>query len=198
MSVCRLFRDSVCNAPTAYTSFFRGQKYLLKIPYFILDLDYSNVAGFLSFDTVIFWQVDNTALCLKKYHKNERFLGLETQSFAKISQNVCLIIRHFLIYWHADVTASYGTPFNFIAFFGYFHTSFSRIHVSVNLCNHLCYGYGSLSLFKCKIPTKLFAHMFFYHMFIIFLFLYQFNICKFYGIKLIQVQSTVKHHYSDT
>ena len=37
----------------------------------------------------------------KKYRKNERHLCLEAQFFTKLSQNVCLINTHILIYWYA-------------------------------------------------------------------------------------------------
>ena len=49
-------------AYTAYTSLYGGLKYLLEIPYFILN--YPNVARFLIFET------QNITLCLRKYHKN--------------------------------------------------------------------------------------------------------------------------------
>ena len=48
-----------------------------------------------------FWQVGNTALCLKKCHKNERNMCLVTHVFINFSQNVCLISTHILIYCHA-------------------------------------------------------------------------------------------------
>ena len=40
----------VCSASTAYTSLYRGLKYLLEIPYFIQD--YLEVVGFLNFETL--------------------------------------------------------------------------------------------------------------------------------------------------
>ena len=43
-------------------------------------------------------QVDNTALCLKKYHKNERHLRLVAYTFTKHSHNVCLINTRILMY----------------------------------------------------------------------------------------------------
>ena len=43
----------------------------------------------------------NTAICLKKYHKNGRYLSLEEDIFAKISQNMCLLNTHILICQHA-------------------------------------------------------------------------------------------------
>ena len=46
-------------------------------------------------------QDGNTALCLKKYHKNEWHLCLVANSFTKLSWNVYLINTHILIYWHA-------------------------------------------------------------------------------------------------
>ena len=36
----------------------------------------------------------------KKYHKNERHLSLVTHSVTKLSQNMCLINTHILVYWH--------------------------------------------------------------------------------------------------
>ena len=37
----------------------------------------------------------------KNITKNERHLSLVAHSFTKLSQNVCLINTHILIYWHA-------------------------------------------------------------------------------------------------
>ena len=80
----------------AYTSFCKGLKYSLKVRYIILAPP--NVAGFLIFESVL---LGNAVICLKKYHKNERHLRLVTHSFTKLSQNVCLIDTHILIYRYA-------------------------------------------------------------------------------------------------
>ena len=45
--------------------------------------------------------VKNAALCLKKYHKYERQLCLETHNFTKLLQNMCLINTHILVYRYA-------------------------------------------------------------------------------------------------
>ena len=92
-----LLLSAVCSASAAYTSLGRGLKYLLKIPHFILD--YSNVAGFLIFSNLCLGRSKTlTYVQKKKYHKNERSLSLVTHIFTKISQNVCLINAHILIY----------------------------------------------------------------------------------------------------
>ena len=53
-------------------------KYLLKMQFFIQD--YPNMAGFFDFRDYLFEQVENIALYLKKYHKNERHLCLHISS----------------------------------------------------------------------------------------------------------------------
>ena len=56
----------------------------------------------------------------KKYHKNKRHLCLVTYIFIKLSQNVCLIDAYISCIFMPDVTAIYGTPLDFIAFFWVF------------------------------------------------------------------------------
>ena len=48
---------------------------------------------------ILFGQVENIALCLKKYHKKERHLCLPANIFTKLSQNVYSISTRILIYW---------------------------------------------------------------------------------------------------
>ena len=64
-----------------------------------------------------------------KYHKNERHLSFITHSLTKLSQNECLFNTHIYYIGMPDVTASSGRSFDFIAFFGYFHTLLTSIHV---------------------------------------------------------------------
>ena len=49
----------------------------------------------------LFGDVENIALRLKKCHKNEQHLCYVTHIFTKLSQNVCLINTHILIYCNA-------------------------------------------------------------------------------------------------
>ena len=118
---CLSSSSSICVLAPAYISLRRDLEYLLKVKYIIL-VD-PNGARFLVFETVF---LDS----LKKYHKNERNLRLVTYTFTKLSQNVCLINTQILIYIDMPyVTASYGTPFDFIVFFRYFHIFLTIIHV---------------------------------------------------------------------
>ena len=94
LSVCRRCL-SIYSASTAYTSLCRGLKYLLKVRYTIPN--YPNVVKFLIFETLCLGR----AYVWKKFHKNERHLSLVTHTFTKLSQNVCLINKHILVYWHA-------------------------------------------------------------------------------------------------
>ena len=71
-------------------------KSLLKVYIVLVVL---NLAGFLIFETVFLGS--STTLCLKKYHKSERHLRLMTHIFTKLSQNVCLVNTHILVYQHA-------------------------------------------------------------------------------------------------
>ena len=52
--------------------------------------------------------------------KNERHLSLVTHSFSRLSQSVCLINTHILIYCHARYICKLWKVFDFITFFGYF------------------------------------------------------------------------------
>ena len=65
------------------------------------------------FRDCLFRQIGNTALCMKKYHKNEQHLCLVTHSFTKLSQNMCLIN---MVYQYANCR----TPLDLIFFFGIF------------------------------------------------------------------------------
>ena len=89
-NLCREFRISVCHLSSsvylsgcrpsaAYTSPYKGLKYSLKVKYIILNYP-NNVAKFLIFKT----------LCLGR-----------AKTLICVSQNVCLIKTHILIYWHA-------------------------------------------------------------------------------------------------
>ena len=81
---------------------------LLKIPYFILG--YPNIARFLIFETLCLCRTKTLTYVWQKYDKNERHLRL---------------VAHIQIFWYIDMpdgTTNYGTPFDFIEFFGYFHT----------------------------------------------------------------------------
>ena len=63
----------------------------------------------------------------KQDHKNERHLRLVAHNFIKLLQNICLINIH--VSMMPDVTANYGKPFDFITFYGHFHTLLLTIHV---------------------------------------------------------------------
>ena len=59
-------------------------------------LSVCSVPTIFDFRDPLFGQDKNIDLCLKKYYKNERHLRLITNSFTKLSQNVCLINTHIL------------------------------------------------------------------------------------------------------
>ena len=87
---------------------------LCPVPIFV-----SNVVVILTFE-LVFGQVGKTALCLKKYHKNEWHLCLVThKTFGECMSNQYT----FLCIDMPDVTANYGTSFVFIALFWCFHIS---------------------------------------------------------------------------
>ena len=97
MSKFRLSSSSVCITSTAYTSLCRGLKYLLKIGYIILD--YSGEAEFLISYTVFLLQDGKTSLCLKIIsQKYLQYLRLVTHSFTKLSQYMCSVNTHILMY----------------------------------------------------------------------------------------------------
>ena len=96
---CLSVGRSVCRASTAYTSFCRGLKYLLKVRYIILN--YPNVARFLISEILCLGRAKILTYVWKKYHKTERHLSLVTHNFTKLSQNVCLISTYILIYRYA-------------------------------------------------------------------------------------------------
>ena len=91
-----LMSSSVFSASTAYTSLWRGLRYLLKVRYIILN--YHNLVGFLIFGTLCLGSSKTLPYFWKKYHKNEKHLCLVTHIFIKLSQNVCLINKHILIH----------------------------------------------------------------------------------------------------
>ena len=111
--ISEIYLLSVSRASTIYISLCKGLKYLLKIPYFIKN--YSKGAGFLNFEALCLGRSKTLPYVSKKYHKNKRHLCLVTY-----------------IIWGIDVPgvmASYEISFDFITFFGYFHTLFMTIHV---------------------------------------------------------------------
>ena len=52
------------------------------------------------FSRLFVWAGWKKTLYLKKYHKNETHLRLLAHIFTKLSQNVCLINTHILMYWY--------------------------------------------------------------------------------------------------
>ena len=82
----------ICVLAPAYTCLYRGLKYL---PTIIGTLFY------LIFGTIFLGRSATLPYVWKIRHKNERHLRLVAQIFTKLSQNVCLISIHILIYWHA-------------------------------------------------------------------------------------------------
>ena len=117
----------VCVLAPAYTSLCRELKYSPKVGYIIVvDPLWT---GFLIFETVFLDRTATLPYVWKIHHKNEWHLCLVAHRFTKLSQNVYLVNTHILVYRQPDVTVSYGRPFDFIKFFGYFHTFLTTIHV---------------------------------------------------------------------
>ena len=69
----------------------------------------------------------------KQNYKNERLLRLVAHINTKISQNICLINIHSLIYRYARCDEM---PFDFITFFGHFHTFYYWTFMFVLLYHH--------------------------------------------------------------
>ena len=135
------------SAPTVCTtSLCRDLEYLLKIPYSIQD--HHNVAEFLILLGYFFGQVDNTALCLKKYRKNEWHLCLVAHIFTKHSQNVCLINTHILICQHGRCDCKLWNALLFWVF-----SCSSDGHLYVNCCIS-----SKLSLILCLISILVCRH----------------------------------------
>ena len=80
-----------------YTSLCRSQKKIIRNM-----LYYSSCPLWDGFWNCFFRQVGNTALCLKKYHKNS--------FYAKLTQNVCLNKINILYVDMSDVTDSHERP----------------------------------------------------------------------------------------
>ena len=69
-----------------------------------------------------------------------------------------------------DVTVSYGTPFNFIAFFWYFHTLLLIIHVYIAVFPpnfHLLYIQSILICQNARFDCKLWNALWFYYDFLV-------------------------------
>ena len=90
---------------------------------------YKNVRLLLNHSNMVGILISETALCLKKYHKNERHLCLVVHLLSKLSQNVCLINTQIFMHCYFDITACYVAPIDFIAFFGCFNqVNFGAVH----------------------------------------------------------------------
>ena len=58
-------------------------------------------AGFLISNTIFCHRMETLTYVWKLYHKNEQHLRLEAHIFIKLLQNLYLINKHILKYWHA-------------------------------------------------------------------------------------------------
>ena len=107
---------------------------------------------------------------LKKYSKNERHLCLVRHSFNKISQNMCLINTHILVYRYARCNFSlWNAPWFYCVFFWVFfihnwslnHSIFSklsRVVCLINVHSFLC----QLSKCGCRLWKFLWFNWFFF------------------------------------
>ena len=107
----------VCVLAPTYTSLLTGQNYLQKVMY--ISLVYILTWPNFWFSRLLVWADRKYCHMSENNIKNEQHLCLETHNFTKLSQNVIL---HSLCIDVSVLTVSYGTPLDFIAFFGYFYT----------------------------------------------------------------------------
>ena len=93
-----------------------------------------------------------TALCLKKYHKNERHLCLVAYIFTKLSQNVCIIITHILMYWFARCNCKLCV----VSWFYYISWVFLYIIIDNHFMSELIYSTSTkLSQIVCLINVHI-------------------------------------------
>ena len=114
----------------AYTSLCIGLEYLLKVRYIILtEPDFR-------FATLFFFchGMKTLPYVWKVYHENGRHLRLVAHIFTKLSQNVCLINTHILIYWHARCDCKLWHAPWFYCIFYYLKKDVQS--QTANLCKH--------------------------------------------------------------
>ena len=70
----------------------------------------------------------------KIHHKNERFLCLVAHIVTKLSQKVCLIITHILIFWHVRCDYNLWNAYWFYCIFRVFSYIFDDHHHSCLIC----------------------------------------------------------------
>ena len=103
---------------TAYTSLCRSPKYLLKVRYIILNDP--NVVRFLIFETLCLGRAKTLTYVWKKYHKNVPYLCFVAHSITKLSQNMCLINTHILMFQYARCNRKLWKVFWFYCVFWVF------------------------------------------------------------------------------
>ena len=120
---------SVCVLVSAYTSLCRGLKYLINIRYIIL-VD-SNGARFLIFKTVFLGR--SATLSYMSENTSQKWVAfafVSTYLQHKLSQNMCLINTHILIYWHVRCDCKLSNVLFYInIFMGIFHTYLTTIYI---------------------------------------------------------------------
>ena len=77
----------------------RGLKYSLKLNKIIRN--YPSVARFLILETLCLGRSKTLPYIWKEYYKKEHHLCLVKHNFTKLSQNMCLINTHILVYQYA-------------------------------------------------------------------------------------------------
>ena len=87
------------------------------------------MVGFLIFETLCLGKSKTLPCIEKKYHKNERHMCKVTPIFTKLALNMCLFSAQIFMIEFPGVTTSYGETLDFIAFFEYFYTLMTSIHV---------------------------------------------------------------------
>ena len=101
----------VCSASTANIILCSRLKYLLKIQYFIQN--FPNLTKFFILMT----------LCLG----SSKVLPYAWKKYNTLTQNMCLINTHILVYWYVICNCKLWIALDFIAFFVYFHTFMSEL-----------------------------------------------------------------------
>ena len=122
----------ISSVSTAYICLCRGLKYLLKVPYIILN--YPKITEFLIFKTLCLGTLKTLPYVWKIYHKNERHLFI-THIFNKLSQIVRLINVHILVCQHSKSDCSIWRVLWFNCVFWEF--SYISICLNFDILNHV-------------------------------------------------------------
>ena len=105
----------VCSSSAAYTSLCRSLKYLLKVSYIIQN--YPSIVRFLNFKTLFLDRSKTLPYVWKNITEMNNICVWKDIASPKFHRICVLLILTFWYIYMLDVTASYGTSLEFIAFF---------------------------------------------------------------------------------